>query len=46
MLAIKDQEKMKAKTKQLYRVDNKNNVIVNDGKLETVLDYLREISWE
>jgi len=31
---------------ELYRVNNKNVVLVNDGKKETVLDYLREVTWD
>lgn len=30
----------------LFRVDNKGTVIVDDGIKETVLDYMRELNWE
>lgn len=30
---------------ELYRVDNNGDVIVDDGKKETVLDFMREIEW-
>lgn len=35
----------KEQPNDLYRVDDNNIVIVDDGKLETVLDYMREIVW-
>lgn len=31
---------------ELYRTNDKGEVIVDDGKLETVLDYMRQIEWE
>ena len=31
---------------ELYRVDDKGEVLVDDGKMETVLDYMRGIEWE
>jgi len=31
---------------ELYRVDDKGEVLVDDGKMETALDYLRGIEWE
>lgn len=30
----------------LFRVDKNGQVIVDDGKYETILDYVRDISWE
>lgn len=35
----------KEQPNELYRVNKDNEVIVDDGKLETVLDYMREIVW-
>ena len=31
---------------ELFRTDENKNIIVDDGKKETVLDYMREIEWE
>ncbi|MFD2530968.1 restriction endonuclease subunit M [Gracilimonas halophila] len=31
---------------ELYRVDEDGKVIVDDGKKETILDYLRDITWD
>jgi len=31
---------------ELYRTNDKGEVIVDDGKLETALDYMRKIEWE
>ena len=31
---------------ELFRTDVNKNIIVDDGKKETVLDYMREIEWE
>ncbi len=31
---------------ELYRTDEKGEVMVDDGKLETALDYMRQIEWE
>jgi type I restriction enzyme M protein len=31
---------------ELYRINNKGEVIIDDGKKETALDYLREIKWD
>lgn len=30
----------------LYRIDDKGEIIVDDGKKQTALDYMREIKWE
>ena len=30
---------------ELYRANDKGEVLVNDGVKETVLDYLREVEW-
>ncbi|MCD4818300.1 MAG: N-6 DNA methylase [Candidatus Cloacimonetes bacterium] len=30
----------------LYRVDDKGNILIDDGKKETALDYLRDIKWD
>jgi len=31
---------------ELYRTNDKNEVLIDDGKTETVLDYMRKIDWE
>ena len=31
---------------ELYRVNDKSEVLVDDGKTETALDYMRKIEWE
>lgn len=31
---------------ELFRIDGNGDVLVDDGKLETALDYLRNIAWE
>jgi type I restriction enzyme M protein len=31
---------------ELYRVNDKGEVLVDDGKTETALDYMRQIEWE
>jgi len=31
---------------ELYRVDDKGKILVDDGKIETALDYIRNIKWE
>ncbi len=31
---------------ELYRTDDRGEILVDDGVKETVLDYMREISWE
>ena len=30
----------------LYRMNNKGEIIVDDNKKETILDYLRDIKWD
>ncbi len=35
----------KKRPNDLFRVDENNNVIVDDGIQETILDYIRKISW-
>jgi len=30
---------------ELYRIDEQGNIIVDDGKQEAALDYLRKIEW-
>ncbi|KKP88189.1 MAG: Type II restriction-modification enzyme [Berkelbacteria bacterium GW2011_GWA2_35_9] len=31
---------------ELYRIGEKDEVLIDDGKLETVLDYVRKIEWD
>jgi len=31
---------------ELYRVDDKGFILINDGKKETALDYLRDVKWD
>ena len=36
----------KSMPNELFRTDEKGNILVDDGKIETALDYLRKIKWE
>lgn len=36
----------KLKPNDLYRVDIDNSIIIDDGKKEKILDYMREINWD
>ena len=36
----------KSMPNELYRTNNKNEVLIDDGLKETVLDYLRDIVWD
>ena len=31
---------------ELYRTNDKGEVLIDDGKIETALDYMRKIEWE
>jgi type I restriction enzyme M protein len=36
----------KSMPNELYRVNDKGEVLVDDGKKEKALDYLRDIKWD
>lgn len=36
----------KAMPNELFRADDKGNVLIDDGKQETALDYMRKIQWD
>ncbi len=36
----------KSMPNELYRINDKGEVLADDGKKDTVLDYLREVIWE
>lgn len=38
-------KKIRKTPNELYRTDNNNNIIVDDGNIETILDKLREVEW-
>ena len=42
----RSKKKKKEMPNELYRTDNNDRIIIDDGKDGTILDLLREINWD